>query len=137
MDHLYVGGKWAAALAASFWLGLPETVHLLIVLMAVDFATGLISGYARKELDSAISYRGIAKKSLTLILIGTLHLAAKPLGLGVNLGEVIAIAYAVNELISIVENCAKVGVYVPAPLLESLAKIKKSTSAPEEPTSIK
>lgn len=123
--------KWIGATIVAIWTSLTGVVQLLLILMAADFATGLISGFVQKKLDSQISYRGIARKTAILILISVVHLAGKPLGLGVDLGGIIAIAYCVNELISIVENCVKCGAPVPGVLIDSLAKFKQFR-APEE-----
>lgn len=123
--------KWIGATIVAIWTSLTGVVQLLLILMAADFGTGLISGFVQKKLDSQISYNGIARKTAILILISVVHLAGKPIGIGVDLGGIIAIAYCVNELISIVENCVKCGVPVPGALVDSLAKFKQFR-APED-----
>ena len=128
MDHrnaLLFGLKWALALSLSFWASVTATVHLLVMMMALDFATGLAVGVIEKNLQSSISFHGLVKKTLTLLLVLVTHLVAEPLRLPVDLGELVALVYTVNELISILENCARAGVPIPMFLLETLALMKK------------
>lgn len=125
MDNLSFIGKWAAAGAIAAWLKLSMAVHILLIFMALDFATGLLSGYVNKKLDSEVSRRGIAKKTMMLLLIVAAHFAATAIGITYDLGSLVATAYAINELISITENCASAGVPIPQALIDALQKAKK------------
>src|SRR6266550_2274840 len=120
--------KWALAVPLSLWLVMPATVQTLIVMMGLDFLTGVVVAIAiTKNLDSSIGTRGLAKKALVLILIAAAHRLTGPLNWGFDIGGIIAGAFVLTEFISIVENCAKVGVPIPAVLLDSLLKAKSLT----------
>jgi len=129
---LFRGVKWGGAVAVSGWAQIPYLVQILIVFMAFDMATGILAAFIRKEVSSDASLRGVAKKTMLLMMVAVAHIASKPLGLGLDLGSVIAIAYVANELISIVENCARAGVPVPQPLLDALSKFNQGQSAPKK-----
>ena len=116
--------KWMVAAAVAWWAGLSVAVHLLLIMMAFDFATGITAGMIEKKLDSGVGWRGLGKKSLTLMLVAVCHLIVKPLGITFDLGGAVAFAYSANEVISIVENCGRAGVPIPDILLQTLAKFK-------------
>lgn len=116
--------KWAIGGLAALWVSLPAALPTLILFMALDFATGLICASIAKKLDSGESYKGLKRKTLVLLLVLSAHLATKAAGIGYDLGSVVAIAYIVNELISITENCARAGVPVPKVLVDALLKAK-------------
>ncbi len=135
--------KWAAASLTALWMSLSTTVHLLCVMMALDFCTGLAGAFILRRISGAASFRGLMKKVMTLVLVYVGHVITKPLNVGFDLGEMVALAYVVNEVISIVENCALVGVPIPPILVQSLSKIKNVIPVPpgssitlESPTSV-
>lgn len=123
----YRATKWLAAIALATWARVPGLVQTLILFMALDFLTGVLAAVVRKGVSSDDSFRGLAKKALVLILVGTSHIASDTLHLGVDFGSVVALAYIANEIISITENCARAGVPIPAPLLDVLSKFKAKT----------
>lgn len=117
--------KWIVAGLLSFWVALSPTVQLLCILIIIDYATGILHAIVEKNLSSAISFRGLVKKCLMLILVYVCHLISKPLAIGFDFGEVVALAYVVNEVISIVENCARIGVPIPPIVIDVLAKVRE------------
>lgn len=116
--------KWGAALLTSIWASLSGTIHILVIMMAIDFATGVLYAINEKKLDSSISFKGLIKKTMTLIMVYVCHMITKPMNLAFDLGEVIALGYVANEVISITENCARVGVPIPPVIMDALAKFK-------------
>ena len=127
-----LAAKWAVAFSAAFWMGVPLSVQILVTCMGLDFATGLLVGFIRRELESHRSFVGIAKKVLILILVAVAHLISEALKLPFDLGVAVAAAYVVNEVISITENCANAGVPIPPVLLEFLLRTKKVTGRGEQ-----
>lgn len=121
--------KGLLAFLLSIWVALSGSVQLLLMLMAFDFATGLGAGVIKKELDSSISYRGLIKKTMMLILVAVVHLIMRPLHLGFDAGAAVALFYCANEAISITENCARADVPVPKWLIDILVKAR-SKAAP-------
>lgn len=122
---LYKIIKWCVAATIGFWVNLPSVVQALVLLIGLDFATGLIAGFAEKKLASNISYKGLARKVLMLLLVTMAHLIDKFMNVGVPIGNAVAVAYCINEVISITENCGKVGVPIPRILIDSMAKLKE------------
>ena len=124
--NLWAIGKWLCLTALVYWAKVPYLVQILVAFMALDMVTGLLAAFVRKEICSEIGARGVAKKVLMLILVAVAHVISDkdPLHLGIDLGNVVALGYLANEVISIVENCAWAGIPVPGPLVDALMKFK-------------
>lgn len=99
-------------------------VSVLILMMAADYATGLISGWINKELNSAKGTRGFAKKLLILILIGSVYLLEKVVFDTQHMGDGAALAYIFIEFISIAENVGRAGVSL-GPVNNIIAVLKE------------
>lgn len=120
-DAILTSIKVAAGAVAALWGGLEAMVQLLIALMILDIATGLLAGYISKELSSDVSFRGMAKKAIALLLVAGGQLLEPTVGL--PLSEAIAGFYAMHELLSVLENAARAGLPVPQILKDALAKL--------------
>ncbi|WP_025847583.1 phage holin family protein [Paenibacillus ehimensis] len=103
-------------------LGLAFTI--LIGLMLLDYATGLMAGYVRKELSSRIGITGLIRKTYVIILVGCVYMielsVLKSNGV---IGDGVVIAYSVIEFLSIVENGGKLGVPL-GPLANVISAVK-------------
>lgn len=116
-----------AAGVAVAWGSLTPLVQLLIALMVLDILSGLLAAYGAQALSSSVSFRGMARKGLALVLVGAAAVLQQHLQL--PLADAVAGFYAASELISITENAARAGLPIPAALQAALAKL--SPEAPE------
>ncbi len=124
----YTLGVTGAAVM-TLWAVTPHTVQLLLMLMVFDFGVGLLAAFINKELDSDISFRGVAKKVITLLVIGVsaiLQSALYESGYTVPLVAIVAGFYLINETLSILENVILAGLPVPNELKEALVKIGRT-----------
>ncbi|WP_088832744.1 phage holin family protein [Paenibacillus tyrfis] len=103
-------------------LGLAFTI--LLGLMLLDYVTGLMAGYIRKELSSRKGITGLVRKTYIIILVGCVYMieisVLKSNGV---IGDGVVIAYSVIEFLSIVENGAKLGVPL-GPLANVISAVK-------------
>ena len=116
------------AAVAAFFVALNPVYWVLLGFMGLDIATGILAAFASRTLDSAVSFRGITKKVLALlIVVAAAVLGANSQSLGLSfelpLGEAVAIYYIVNEALSVIENAARAGVPIPPVLTDALAKL--------------
>lgn len=103
----------------------------VLVLMGVDYITGLGAASVRHELDSKIGWKGILKKACMLLILAVAHiLDVYVLGIA-NLSEghaaimtLVEFLYIGNEGLSILENAGKLGVTLPKPLYKVLVQLK-------------
>lgn len=116
------------ALGASIGFCFGELNGLFYALLAfviMDYITGLIAGWRKKELSSAIGFNGLARKVFIFCLVALGHIIdVYVLGTGAVLQSAITLFYIANEGISITENAANIGVPIPKKLIDVLQQIK-------------
>ena len=110
----FVFGDWDGLMAA------------LIILIVMDYVSGVIAAIAEKKLSSAVGAKGIAKKVFMLLIVAVANVAdINIIGEGHVLKSVTAMFYAANECISLLENAGRLGVPVPKKLLDVLEQLKE------------
>lgn len=124
-----------AGMVMSLWLGLAVFVQALLLVMIADVVTGLIAASVDGRVSSHASRRGLAKKSMQMILVMlTAWLTANLhgyLGDGFPGADAVAGAFIVTELISILENAKRVGINL-GPLERILAVARQTQPPPEQ-----
>ena len=104
----------------------------LIVFMAVDYLTGIISAGVFKNssktksgaLNSSVGFKGIFKKMGILFVV----MLAYRIDITANTNFVknsVIIAYIANEFLSITENLALMGLYMPSALKNAIDILQK------------
>lgn len=124
-DNALWFAKWVVAGIIAMWSQIPGQVAMLITFMGIDMLTGLIAAYQEKSLDSRVTRKGLTRKLLTLILLYVIHVLEQQAHIELGLEKIAAVAYIINEAISIVENCAKSGVPIPEALVSTLKRFQK------------
>ena len=134
MTTFIKGASAALCGLAGFLFGSLDGLLLaLIAFMVLDYATGLVVAWNRKELSSAVGFTGIAKKVLILALVAVGHLLdAHILGGGSVCRNTVIGFYIANEGISILENAGNIGIPLPEKLLEVLKQLKAKNDKDEE-----
>lgn len=116
------GWKVASATIGGAWAALCFLSQTLIVLMVLDFLTGILASLASgKTLSSKVSFRGLSKKVMMALSVG---LAAwlQPAAGGVDLQNAVAGFWCANELISVLENYGVAKLPIPDELRGLIAK---------------
>ena len=127
---LQSGAALAGAYFCRFVGGMDALMKALLIMMALDYLTGLMSAYIEKRLSSEIGFKGIAKKALILILVGAgTALDAGAPGLGGALRGAVIGFYLSNEALSIAENAARLGLPVPEKLKRALKQMQDGAKA--------
>lgn len=103
-----------------------ETVfYVLLALMLIDTITGLLVAWKQKRWNSTASFDGFRKKS-TMLLSVVAMIALSPVVPSLNLALVLTTFYVFTEALSIIENSATLGVYVPQSMKDVLSKLRES-----------
>lgn len=128
-----VGGVIAKAFG-----GWDAALTVLLVCMGIDYISGLVvAGVFRSSpksigggLESRAGWLGLCRKvaTMSLVLIG--HMVDVLLG-AAFVRDAVTIAFAANELISIVENVALMGVPIPKVLLRAIDALRKEDTDKE------
>ena len=107
-----------------FMGGMDGLLIALIVLMTLDYISGVMCAIMDRSLSSAVGFRGIAKKVLILMLVGVANiLDIHVVGEGSALRGAVIAFYMSNEGLSLLENAAHIGLPVPDPLKNALAQL--------------
>lgn len=108
---------------------------ILIVVMVIDYLSGMAQAYVSHTLNSRIGVIGILKKVGYLatvavaiiadyIISEALMLLGTDIKLSYYIGLVVTIWFIINELISILENLAEIGTPIPAFLTKIIKRLK-------------
>ena len=104
--------------------GMDGMLIALIVLMSLDYISGVMCAIVDRKLSSAIGFRGICKKVLILMLVGVANiLDVNVVGSGAVLRGAVICFYLSNEGLSLLENAAYLGLPIPDKLREILAQL--------------
>ena len=104
--------------------GADGMLMALLLLMALDYISGVMCAIEDKTLSSAIGFKGIAKKVLILMLVGVANiLDVNVVGGGAILRGAVICFYLSNEGLSLLENAAYLGLPVPEKLKEVLSQL--------------
>lgn len=136
LNVLKVGFSVIGATLGYLFGGFDTMLRTLFFFMAADYLTGVLCAIKEKKLSSKVSYEGIGKKALILILIIVTNLLGIVIEME-SLRYLIISFYLANEGISILENCARFGVPIPKKLKDVLEQLKETEeiSKQSEPTS--
>lgn len=110
----------------SIFFKLDRGLQALVMLMVMDYVSGVINAMKDKSVSSSVGFLGIFKK----LMIGLVVCACAAMDhyLKVDVLANISICfYIANEAISILENAAKLGIPVPDKVKDMLAQIKSES----------
>ncbi|EGD47150.1 toxin secretion/phage lysis holin [Ruminiclostridium papyrosolvens DSM 2782] len=101
-------------------------ISVLVTFMALDYCTGLIKGYVLKKLSSNIGLKGLARKAVIFIVLIVAVSLDRLSGSGQWVFRtLVCYFYIANEGLSIVENCAQLGLPIPKKIKEALIQLKE------------
>ena len=109
----------------SWFLGNPdEAMCTLIIFMAADLLTGIMSSIADHQFSGNMLLKGIAKKICILILIGIAHtMDLNLLSETEPLRNPVLFFFISSEGISVCKNASKLGVTIPDGLKKELLRM--------------
>ena len=124
---------------SSYFGMLTQPLLVLFFAMVLDYLTGMTKAYIFSQLSSRIGVKGILKKLcyMAMVAVGAavdylLHGALKQAGIDLHIelfcGLLVAIWLIINELISVMENLAAIGVPGFPRLSKLLERLKNTVS---------
>lgn len=125
MEKIIHAVSIATGAVVGFMFGeVPGLLVALVFFMAVDYVTGLIKAYYKKELSSETGFKGIFKKIVILCLVSIAHMVdVYVIGSGAVVMSATTLFYIGNEGISILENAGEIGIPLPPALIKALKQI--------------
>lgn len=112
--------------------GVDGFMTALIVLMVLDYVTGIMCAIVDKQLSSSIGFKGLFKKMLIIMLVGVAHIVdLNVVGSNEALRSAVICFYLSNEGVSVLENASRLGLPIPEKLKAVLAQLHDKTALPE------
>jgi toxin secretion/phage lysis holin len=108
--------------------GIDTMMIVLLMFMAIDYATGLMKAFIKKELSSRVGWDGLMKKIGSMLAVIVAHQMDKIDPTQSYLfRNAVVMFFIANEGVSLVENLALIGVPVPSILKRALKAWKEET----------
>ncbi len=106
--------------------GWDRSLEILLIVMVLDYLTGVVAAYRTKTVSSSVGYYGLVKKaSIFLVVILAAQLDRIIGGENHMFRNCTAFSFTANDAISILENAGKMGMKLPAFLKSALVKLKQ------------
>lgn len=105
--------------------GIDVALTCLVVAIVLDYVSGMIKAYNKKQLSSKIGFSGILKKIGILILVMLSVLVDKVTGNTGAIRTLVIYYFVANEGLSIIENLSLAGVPFPKGLKKALKALRE------------
>lgn len=96
----------------------------LLVIMVLDYLTGIIKAIYTKTMSSEIGFKGLLKKITILIIVALSNVLQQITGDNVAIREIVIMFYIANEGISVLENVAVIYPRMPQKLKDILLQLR-------------
>ncbi len=113
---------------------------VMLVVMVIDYGTGMAQAYISHTLNSRIGVMGIIKKigyiiAVTVGIVADYLISSVLVNCGINvtinccIGMIVTVWFIINELISILENLSEIGTPLPKFLISIVKRLKTTVEA--------
>lgn len=118
----------AAGVIVTNWLGgWDKALQVLLLLMLVDYITGVLGAIKTKVINSDVMFWGGVRKITVLFVIGLATMLDDWVQPGLPIFRTAAVYfYAGREGLSVIENLGKIGVPLPAKVKQFLAQLSEN-----------
>lgn len=105
--------------------GFDIAIQSLLIVMVIDYLTGIASAIYNKNLSSKIGLKGIIKKFCYLLVVALSVVIDNLLGQSGLIRNLVIYFFVANDGLSIIENMGEMNVKLPEKLIDALEQIKK------------
>ena len=126
MKHL-ISNILSVILTTTVYLlgGFDIAIQSLLIVIVIDYLTGIASAIYNKELSSKMGFKGIIKKFCYLLVVALSVVIDNLLGQSGLIRSLVIYFFVANDGLSIIENMAEMNVKLPKKLIDALEQIKK------------
>lgn len=116
---------WTSWMSITLYLigGFDTLIKALLIMMVLDYITGVAKGFKNKNANSNRAYKGLRKKMIVLVII----VAATQMDMilkEVGIRTLVLMFYTATEFLSILENAAILGIPIPEKLKIALEQCR-------------
>lgn len=105
--------------------GIDIALQSLLIVIVIDYLTGIASAIYNKELSSKVGFKGVIKKFCYLLVVALSVVIDNLLGQSGLIRSLVIYFFVANDGLSIIENMAEMNVKLPQKLIDTLEQIKK------------
>ena len=107
-------------------------LHTLVVIVAIDYLTGVLGAIYNRNVSSSVGIKGIIKKIGYFIIVAITVLIDRAVGETGTIRNLVIYFFVSNEGISILENWACLGLPIPQSLIDILLQMKNADANKRE-----
>lgn len=112
--------------------GWSLALQTLLILIALDYITGILKALYQKKLNSEVGVKGIVRKVGFLFIVAVSNYIDQLLGHSGALYTLVVYFFVANEGISIIENWGAMDLPIPKKLKNVLAQLKQRNDEEDE-----
>ena len=105
--------------------GIDIALQSLLIVIVIDYLTGIASAIYNRELSSKMGFKGIIKKFSYLLVVALSVVIDNLLGQSGLIRTLVIYFFVANDGLSIIENMAEMNIKLPQKLIDALEQIKK------------
>lgn len=106
-NHFSIWAGIVGGITANLLGGFDDLLYSLLVLVVLDYITGICKAVYNKELSSHKGFKGLLGKIIIFIVVACSVIITRLTGDVIPLRETTIVFFISNELISILENAAE------------------------------
>ena len=129
-NHIF---QWIRGLGSVFggavvylYGSIDKLLIALVTFIIIDYVTGIIKAFILKQLSSEVGFKGLAKKVIILLLVAAANIVDRLTNADGLIRSMMCLFFIANEGLSILENCALMGVPFPKKFKLILEQLKKN-----------
>jgi len=111
-NEISVGFGLIGGFICKFLGGWDMLLKAIVILVVLDYITGLLKAVYNKSLSSEIGFKGLIRKIIIFVVIATAYVIQGIVGDAIPLREITILFFIANESLSLLENA---GEFVPIP----------------------
>ena len=128
MDKIFNWTSTVIGIVGGFFVAIfsqwDSILWALLVIMVLDYLTGVIKAIYTKTMSSEIGFKGLLKKITILIIVALSNVLQQITGDNVAIREIVIMFYIANEGISVLENVAVIYPRMPQKLKDILLQLR-------------
>lgn len=124
-NEISLGFGLIGGFICKFLGGWDMLLKAIVVLVVLDYVTGLLKAIYNKSLSSEKGFKGLIRKIVIFIVIATAYVIQGIVGDSIPLREITILFFIANEGISLLENASEF-VPIPEKLKNTLIQLRES-----------
>lgn len=106
--------------------GWDMSLEILLIVMSLDYITGLVSAFKNKRVSSSAGYAGLLKKATIFIIVILAAQLDRVIGNSNHIfRNCTALSFTINDGLSILENAGQIGMKLPSFLSSAFIKLQQ------------